>query len=61
MKRIDKFLCSDEVQKDIKDKRDADDSDIICLSIQGSFSWGFTQKAKDNKQSLALETKSQTF
>ena len=66
MKRIDKFLRSDEVQKEIKDQKDADGSDKICLSIQGSFSWGFTQKAKNkdkngNKQQLELETKQDTF
>ena len=45
MKRIDKFMNSDEVQKNIKDWKDEGSmmgpSDT-CLSVHGSFSWGFT-------------------
>ena len=57
MKRIDKFMNSDEVQKNIKDWKDEGPmmgpSDT-CLSVHGSFSWGFTSNQKkldkDNKK-----------
>ena len=57
MKRVDKFMNSDEVQKNIKDWKDEGPmmgrSDT-CLSVHGSFSWGFTSNQKkldkDNKK-----------
>ena len=57
MKRIDKFMNSDEVQKNIKDWKDEGPTmgrSDTCLSVHGSFSWGFTSNQKkldkDNKK-----------
>ena len=52
MKRIDKFLNSDEVQNNIKDWQDQDPEmkkSDTCLSVHGSFSWGFTSNQKKDK------------
>ena len=62
MKRIDKFLNSDEVQTNIKDQQDQDalmGPSETCLSVHGSFSWGFTSnKKKDDKKSDSTTTPS---
>ena len=52
MKRIDKFLNSDEVQKCIKDEKPLSDAgpDGTVLAIKGSFSWGFTSNTKKDKK-----------
>ena len=54
MKRVDKFCCSDEIQKTIKEQIEEPEgmtSKQSCLDIQGNFSWGFTSKAKKEDSS----------
>jgi len=45
MKRVQKFIGSDEVQKNIV-KRVASDDDRPALRVQGHFSWGLNDEAK---------------
>ena len=64
MKRIDKFLHADEVQKGIKSQapqKPGMGPDDTCLKISGSFSWGFTSNKpkKDVKKGASASAQKQ--
>jgi hypothetical protein len=58
MKRIQKFIQTDEVQKDIV-KVLPEPIDGNAIKLKGSFSWGMRIKEKDDEETPDSETKVQ--
>ena len=55
LKRIEKFLDLDEVQKGIIARGKRQDSDM-AISVKGNFSWGFSTKKKEEEEKTGDET-----